>query len=337
MALDDVFTVTYPNSQNSVDSTQAERLALIIEDYSGQVEGTVQRRSITTGFIPFKTVRGSATFTNHAVGESTLQKLVPGAALDGTKNDFAKNSVTIDTVLAARNTLPMLDVLQTQDDVLREISTEHGKKIAKMIDNAILIQAAKAAALAESSFSNGTSGKPAGHFGGSTETLADAADLADPAKLYQALLNLFVKMEVKDVDPANDDVVIIVTPAVHAVLAQAEMLVNANYITSMGNTLQGATVLKALGVPILKSNNLPQTNITSHLLSNAGNSNAYNGDFTKLGLLAFSPRAVMAGVTIPVTTDIFWDKVYKMWFVDAHLSFAAGPNRAEFAGRIMKP
>ncbi len=99
-----------------------------------------------------------------------------------------------------------------------------------------------------------------------------------------------------------------------------------------------AMLLKTYGVPVVASNNFPGgENISGHLLSNVANSNAYDGDFTKIVAAAFSPSALLAGETIPLTTAVFWDEKSKHWFVDAHLSFGVTPNRAEFAGVIRKP
>ena len=40
--------VTFPNARNSVDTTQADKLALVIEEFTGLVEGTINRKSILT-------------------------------------------------------------------------------------------------------------------------------------------------------------------------------------------------------------------------------------------------------------------------------------------------
>jgi hypothetical protein len=110
-----------------------------------------------------------------------------------------------------------------------------------------------------------------------------------------------------------------------------------DYKTSLGTSIE-AWALKTYGVPVINSNNLPAgENITGHFLSNADNGNAYDGDFTKLVALAFSPRALLAGETIPLTTEVVWDPVYKHWYVDAYLSYAVGPNRPEFSGAIYRP
>ena len=337
MAIGSITNVTYPNAKNGVDATQADKLALVIEEFTGEVEGTIKRRSVVEGFVPVRTVKGTATFTNHAVGKSSLQKVVPGVALEGVKSDFAKNSVTVDTVVAAREFFPLLDVFQTQYDVRREVAGEQGKEIAKFYDQAFLIQALKAARTTNSAFSGGTVGKPAGHNSGSRVTLAAAGDVTDPELVYAKLCDLFVQMRLKDVEPNLDDVMVVVNPAVYNTLMQAEKLIRMDYITSLGNKIQDSFLLKAAGVPIFSSNNLPSTVITGHHLSNAFNSNAYDGDFTKTVACVFSPRALMAGSTIPLESDVFYDKIYKSWVVDSHLAFAVGPNRVEFAAELALP
>lgn len=335
MALDDSYSIVRPGQSNSGGAVDA----LHLSEYTGIVESTIERKSALNGFIPMRSVRGTSTLTNFAVGESTLQKAVPGGpAPDGTGTDFSKRILTVDTVVLARSVLPLLEVFQTSYDSRKEIGMEHGKKIAKFTDQAFIIQAIKAAQFVDSTYKNGAaSGKPAGHFGGSQQTLALAGDAADPAKLYQAIADLFVKMEQKDVDPRTDDVVIAVKPAEFYTLLANEQLIDGTYKTAEGTQIQ-AHLLKAYGVPIISTNNSPAgTVVSGHLLSNAANSNAYDGDFSKVVACAFSPRALMAGETIPLTTDVFWDKVTKQWFVDAHLAFGVTPNRAEFAGVILKP
>lgn len=330
MALESTSNITRPGQDGGTGDIDA----LHIEEYTGVVESTIARKSALEGFVTRRSVRGTSIITNFAVGESTLQKLVPGTTPDGTINKFGKNSVQVDTVVLARNIFPLLEVWQTSYDARAEVGMEHGKKIAKFGDQAFFIQALKTAALTASKYA-GVDG--AGHSGGSQVTMAGSSDNLDPAKLYGYLADLFVQMEQKDVDPRTDDVIVAVKPAEFYTLLQNEQLINTQYKTSNGTSIE-AFVLKTYGVPVVSSNNFPGgSNISGHLLSNSDNGNAYDGDFTKSVAVAFSPRALLAGETIPLTTDVFWDKKSKHWFVDAFLSFAVGPNRAEFAGAINKP
>lgn len=324
MSLDSLVPVTYPNQKLGAGDT----MELIIEEFTGMVEGTIQRRSVMSSYITPRTVRGTSTLTNYAVGESTLDKIDPTKTPDATgANQFSNNHVVIDTTIYARNVLPILDVFQTQYDARQEIATEHGKKIAKFYDNAYFTMAAKAAAAATNSF-----GAVPGFAGGTTVTVANRTDAQ---VLYKGIADMFAGMEGKDVIPNEDDVVIALRPDAFYNLLQAEQIVNGTYVTAQGTKIEGGFIFKAFGCPVVRSNNIPNTDVTGHLLSNARNGNAYDGDFTKLVAVAFSPRALLAGETISLQKDIFFDKVSKSWYVDSWFAFGVAPNRNEYAGRLV--
>jgi hypothetical protein len=330
MPLDDTFAVAPLNQQNSTGNT----FALITEKFNGIVEGTLNRRSVIKPLIPMEKVVGTDTIRADAVGESTIQ-VVPrdGSTMDGSPADFSKLNLVVDTPINARVTVPMIDEYQQNFDKLAKIAEEHGKKIAKFCDQAFFIQAAKAGALASSAFGAAMDG----HQGGYTRTLAAAGDATDPAKLYAAILDVLQNMSAKDVDVLADGVVIAVKPAQYFALAQNEMLINQNYITAYGNSVN-MNVLKSWGVPVMMSNNyMGGLNITGHQLSNSRNGNAYNGDFTKHVATAFAPRSLLAGETIPLSSKIWFSDLRKLWFIDAWTAFGVTPHRAEFAANIVLP
>ncbi|WYW04342.1 major head protein [Pseudomonas phage vB_PpuP-Kurepalu-1] len=329
MALDS-YTVTRPNAKN----LGSDNLELVIEEFTGMVEGTIQRRSVTEGWLPVRSVSGTATVTNFAVGESTLQQIIPGTIPDGVKSAFSKNSVTIDRTILARAVVPELDTFQTVFDSRKAIATEHGKKIAKMKDQSFLIMGAKAAGLATSPY-----GTPLPNFtGGSVETLSAAGDKGDAAKLYDAFGRLFTKMETKDVLPTDDDVVIFVRPDVFYTLLDAEQVINGNYVTAEGTSIEGH-IFKAFGVPVVSTNNLPNWVEDGSAAGSVSNlmGSSYNGDFTKLVALAMSPKALLAGANIDLKTNAFFDDISKNYFVDAWLAYASTADRAEYAGAIYIP
>ena len=305
---------------------------LALEIFTGLVEGTIERQSKAAPFVNIRPVRGTTTLTSEGIGESTLQVLKKGEAPDATVNEANRINLTVDTTVIARNWVAQLDDFQKNYAFKEQIAKEHGKKIAKFTDQAFFIQAAKAAALTQSAF-----GALPGHFGGTTETLANAADVNDPAALYSALSNLFAKMEEKDVDPQADNIMVALRPKLFYALMDAEQIVNGTYVTANGKEIANAKILKAFGVPVVSTNNVPNTNITAHELSNAGNGNAFNGNFTKLAAVAFSPDALLAGETVGLSTDTWWDPLTKGYYIDAWLAFSATPNRAEYAGRIVLP
>jgi hypothetical protein len=323
----DNFNVTRPNAKLG----GTDPFELVLEEFAGIVEESMQTRSVTEGWLTLRTIKGTATVTKDAIGESTLQVLEPGKTPDGTANQFSDNSVTVKTVILARSALPLLDVFQTKYDVRKNIGNEHGKKMAKFRDAAFLVQMAKAGLATESKYGN-----LPGHHGGTQVTMAAAGDENDPAKLYRAINRLMAGMEEKDVVPQEDGHALFVRPGIFYSLMEAEQIVNGDYLTSDGNKIQGVPVLKAIGVPIIKTNNMPHTNTVStpdDVATMMGGD--YSGDFSKLLILLCSPKAILAGETISLTTDVFYDKLSKSHYVDAHMAFAATTDRHEHAGAIL--
>lgn len=319
---------THPNQQLGT----GDENALALEIFTGLVEGTIERQSKAMPFINMRPVRGTTTLTSEGIGESTLQVLKKGEAPDATINEANRINLTVDTTVIARNWVAQLDDFQKNYAFKEQIAKEHGKKIAKFSDNAIFIQAARTAAMTQSAF-----GALPGHFGGSTETLGNAADVNDPAAFYSAISNLLAKMEEKDVDPQADNVMMALRPSIFYALLDAEQIVNGNYTTANGKEIVNAKILKAFGIPVVSSNNVPNSVVTGHHLSNAANGNAFDGDFSKLAAVAFSPDALLAGETVSLSTDTWWDPLTKGYYIDAWLAFSATANRAEFAGRIVTP
>lgn len=316
------------------DQTGDINAAAVVE-YESQVQHTIERRSVLKDWIKMRSVKGTNKVGSYGFGKSSIQALVPGTAPDATPVDIGRNTLTIDTVVLTRHAVPLLEVFQTQYDARQEIAVEDGIEMSKFIDQAFFIQAAKAAATTQNKYSS-VAGKPAGWNAGSQKVMAAAGDATDPAKLYAAIRDLFVTMEGKDVIPRQDDIMLAFRPQQYYSLMDAEQIVNGTYVTASGTSIE-TMIFKAFGCPVVSSNNLPSGVIANHKLSNVGNGMAYDGDFTKLVGLALSPRALMAGETIPLTSDLFYDKLLKSWFVDSHTAFGVTTDRVEYAGGIYLP
>lgn len=306
--------------------------ALAVSEYAGFVEKSLARRSVLENFVAWRKVTGTNAVHNYAIGETQLDVVTPGVAPPSHGVDLSRAGLVIDTLINARNVLPLLEEFQSKLELRRELGEEHGKQIAKFRDQALFIQAIKAARLTQSVYAAG--GNDVDGFKGGTVVTANAAgDEADPAKMYRLVSELETQMAEKDVDWAEEGIVLAMRPKIFQALRDADQIINGEYVTADGTTKEGM-VFKTFGAPVVKSNNLPNTQITGHKLSNANNSNAYDIDARKVLAVAFAPRALLAGETIAPTSDVFYDKIYKSWFVDTHLAFGATPSRAEFAGLI---
>ena len=118
-------TIEQPNQINGAGSLSA----LNIEHYRGVVAGTIERKSCIKPYVDMQSVVGTTTITNFAVGESTLQTLIPGTIPDGTTHDQSKLSLTVDTVILARAIVPLISTFQTAYDARAAPSASATDKI----------------------------------------------------------------------------------------------------------------------------------------------------------------------------------------------------------------
>ncbi|WWO60254.1 major capsid protein [Xanthomonas phage SB3] len=331
-----VFGPTNPVNQNQINQA-GDPNALMTAQFSGEVEHTFMEESVLEKFIPRRAVKGTNTLTKKAIGRTKLQRLNRGEAPDGTQVDFSKASITVDTVILSRHSLFDLDVIQTDIDARKEIAIEQGQEIAEFIDQTFCIAGAHAAAQTVSAYSQGsTTGKPEGHFGATQVKMNAAGDENDPAKFYHKIGELVAKMRKKKVNARTAGLILIVDPDQYHVLMDSEQIINGQYLTSDGNKLSDIPQFKAWGIPVVESIHLPQGVISGHYLSNPANNNFYDGDFTGLVALMISPKALLAGESIPLTSKVWYSDAAKCWFVDSWMSFAVGLDRVEYAGRIDK-
>src|SRR5690606_19232664 len=94
------------NTQIGTSPSGTNPQALHIEEYGGVIEGTIARKSVVRNFVPVRSIQGTSTVSNFQVGESTLAKVTPGTAPDGTVVQAQKVKLTVDTLINARAMVP---------------------------------------------------------------------------------------------------------------------------------------------------------------------------------------------------------------------------------------
>lgn len=323
--------LTRPGQINGTGAVDAQH----VEEIWGEVHNTIARESLLAGRVKVKPLRGTSVATNHASGKAVVGKITVGQAVTPTSAvKFGKYQLTVDTTIYVRSNFPLLESLQTSYDARAEVGKEHGQELAKQYDETFMIAATKAALRTTNNFGLDAS---AGHAGASQITMAGALDHQDPALLYDKIVDLVTAMRKKDVDPVRDGSILLVDHDTFSTLAMSDLLINSELKTSEGHSLTTMR-LKTYGVEVLPSNNfVAGKNITGHLLSNADNGNAYDGDFTKVIGTLFSPKALMAAETIPLTTRLVWDEVDLNWMLTNYRAFGVAPANVAHAGVLLKP
>lgn len=303
--------------------------ALHIDEYGGMVEGTIAKASIMRQYVPIKSIRGTDTVTNDRVGAASLQKVTPGVRPEAVPVQFSNNFVKVDTIVLARNNVALLDDFQAHFSVRSALGVEHGKIIAKFFDEAFLIQAIKCGL-------TDATGLPEGWVGATKVELAAASDEDDPVKLQYGIENVCLGMEENDVD--LDGAILFVRPAQYYTLLRNDKLISGDYSTGNGDYAKGM-VLRSNGLRIVSTNRIPSAAITGHYLSNAGNSAAYDiteGEETDVVAIVMLPKALLAGETIPLTSDVYYEKTELQWFIDSYLAFGVTKNRPDNCGVLLK-
>lgn len=306
--------------------------ALHIEQFMGDVEHALTEQSVLAHWLPKRAVLGTSTVQNFGIGRTQLGVLTPGEAPKPDNAKMSKVNLTVDTTVIARASVPLLEQFQTQYDVRQEMATDHGEEMGDFIDQSYFIQAARASLYTQSTFARGGVDLE-GHSGGTTEVLTNPNDIHDPAAVYAAISNLETKMVKKKADITKGNFIVALNPDAFKSLRDAEQIVNGQYKTADGTMAEGM-IFKAYGCPVVRSNNITLGNVVGHKLSNADNGNAYDGNFTNLFGVILSPKALLAGETIPLQSHMWFDDMYKVWVMDSWTAYGVTPYRAEFAGSL---
>lgn len=310
--------------------------ALHVAEYGGEVEGTLKKKSFIRDIIPVRPITGTSVLTNDRVGEATLQAVGRGAQRpDPTGVEFSNIAVKVDTIVLARDTMPLLDEFQNKRDFRIDIGKEHGKQIAVEFDTSFLIQGIKAAL-------KDNTGEPKGWVGGTVEEITYTAS-QDPVQLVEAIEDLVSRMEEKEVD--MEECVLAMRPNEYKNLVRNDDLVDRDL--SEGNGDRSAMyVMRASGLPIVKTNRLPKKptgtgageNGKEHeLLSNAANGYAYDisESEAKCVALIIHPKSLLAGETIPLQSKVYYDDKELQWFIDSFMAYGVTANRPDHTGAVM--
>lgn len=304
---------------------------LMIDEYGGAVESQFAKDSIMRQYAAIRPVRGTDTIVNNRVGKTSLKKLVPGVRPPADPTPFGKVSLTVDTVVLARDTRSMLNDFQIHFDARSELGKDHGKQMGKFFDESFIIMGIKGALTAAPDFGMGPEKNSIG--AGKYVDLAVAGDEADPDLLAQAITDVLVAME--EEEAPVEEMLVFVRPTEYNTLLNNNKLVDSTFSPGNGDYAKQRITLIS-NTRIVKTARIPREENDDHFLSNPSNGNAYNvaGKEARAVAVIIHPRSFLAGETIPLQSDVYFDKVEKTWFIDSWMSFGVAVNRPDLCGAV---
>ncbi|MFG1480275.1 hypothetical protein V5F53_16705 [Xanthobacter sp. V4C-4] len=243
--------------------------ALFLKVFAGEVLTEFERNNVFKALTYVRQIAAGKTATFPLVGRASSAYHTPGTWIDGTAIDHAEKVIAVDDLLQANTFVASVEEAMNHYDVRSIYSQELGATLSHQYDKhlgQVLALAARAASpLAD---------RPGG------DRIIDPSMATDPAKLEAALFTATQMLDEKNV--GQNDRYAVFRPQQYYLLAQRDRLVDTN-LGGSGAVASGKVDTIA-GLPIVKSNNVPSTNVTT-------GPTKYRGDFTSTVGLVFQKMA----------------------------------------------
>ena len=259
---------------NAVAGNYTQANALFLKVFAGEVLTAFDETNVMKDLHVSRTISSGKSAQFPVTGKANAAYHTVGTPLLGTQAiNHNEVVVNIDDVLIADTFIANIDEAKNHYDVRAEYSRLLGMALAKQFD----IRCLQLGVLAARGSATVTGGN-----GGSAITDADAA--TNGASLAASIFEAAQAMDEKDV-PENDRVAI-VKPAQYYNLVQTTDVINRDF--GGAGVYADGTVLRVAGIQIVKSNNVPTTNVAAV----SGENNTYHGDFSNTVALVMQKSAI---------------------------------------------
>lgn len=268
--------------------------ALFLKLFSGEVMTIFEAENVTKGRMMTRSIQNGRSAQFPIMGRATASYHVPGNEILGGTIAHNERVITIDDVLIAPVFIAEIDEAKNHYDVRSHYSTEVGRVLAQVWDRQVL-QAGVLAA--RTTVANITGQSPAG----SVITEASANAWLNPDALAAAFYQAAQIFDEKNI-PESERFCFL-PPSIYWRLIQSNNVVSRDF-GGEGNRTKG-TIFEIAGIEIVKTNNLPNTNITAGV--QAGTGNKYVGNFTKTTGLFMHKSAVGTVQLMDLSTRMDYD------------------------------
>jgi len=262
-----------------------DQKALFLKVFAGEVLATFQQVNVFLGKTTVRTISHGKSAQFPATGIAQTAYHTPGEEILGDEIAHAERVIHIDDLLTSSAFISNWEEAMNHYDVRSTYSNEIGFQLAKVMDENI----AKVGVLAAREAATIT-----GQAGGTS--LVNGAYGTDSAVLASGLFDAAQTLDEKNV-PDNDRHAFFL-PAQYYLLAQNTTVINQWY-DGKGSISEG-TILKIAGIPIVKTNSIPQTNVTTGPAD-------YQGDFTNTVGLVMHKGAVGTVKLMDLSTEAAYD------------------------------
>ncbi|CAB4165339.1 major capsid protein [uncultured Caudovirales phage] len=288
--------------------------ALFLKQFGGEIMGIFQNQMVGIDRHTVRNISSGKTAQFPAYGRVTAAYHTPGTELVGQTMQHAERTISVDDFLVADLSLSQIDDLMNHYDVRGPYAEELAYSLANAAD-ANVLQVALLAARASATVTGGAAGK----------VITSATANSSASALITALYTIAQTFDENNL-PAEGRQVFI-KPAQWSLLAQSSTLyVNQNSATP-GDVAKGTPTPMVAGIELVKTNNVPSTNVTT-------GPTAYRGNFSTSVVVATHKSALGTVKLLDLTPEITWQARYLVWLITARFAMGHGILRPESAAEV---
>jgi len=298
MALSNV--ISRPGANLPASSDKQE---LFLKKFAGEVLTTFETEAMFKDLTTTRTIENGKSASFPVVGTAVTKYHTAGdSVITGTNylNNMSHTErvITIEDLLTSSVLLANIDEAMNHFDVRSIYSSEIGRALAKAFDRAVAMTTISAARLANNFGTNGPDGNSstADSFAAGDNSVAVTNSGTDGVVLAGAVLTGLRKLDEHDVP--SDNRYIAVRPAQYWLLLDAltrgDLTRGAGYTTSYtGNTgvFENGKVAMIGGATIVKSNNIPSTDLSGDTTIPAQASGTRRLNFANTQAIVFHPAS----------------------------------------------
>jgi len=265
--------------------------AMFLKVFSGEVLTAFETASVVLDKHFVRTISSGKSATFPATWKVTGGYHTPGTEITGQAANVAERVITIDDLLISSVFIPNIDEAKNHFDYRSTYSNECGVFLGTNWDRNVLQVGALAAR---------ASATVTGAFGGTSLTSTGTLYKTSATDLVDGITAAAQAMDEKDV-PSGQRRYAYLRPAQYYLLAKTPttLLVHRDYVVDNGD-LSKASVKEVAGCQLVKTNNLPNSNVTT-------GPTAYQGDFSKLAALVMTDAAVGTLKLMDLQSEMSYD------------------------------
>lgn len=238
--------IANPMAKNGVAATDADKLALALKAFAGEVLTAFQQFSVTNGHVLERSIKSGKSAQFPVFGRTRAHYLKAGESLDDKRENIQQSErvIHLDGLLTADTLIFDLDEFIAHYDFRSPYANELGNALALSYDASVLAECAKEALNPNENVAGNGKG------GVIERTLAGGAgiDRDTGNAIYDILLEAKAKMA-NNYIPARDRYAYL-TPEFHSALASALEYLNRDYGAG-GNILEG-NVIRLAGFDVIE-------------------------------------------------------------------------------------